>query len=111
LCLSTGASIINIKKKKELKMHFLNITSRNTMKRIKKSKQNNDERLEFLSLRMIEADSLRQINFKDLIKDVANKNRCSVWIFLYVSFERMAFNFTVCEKYTQCSLLQLTFSV
>jgi phosphopantetheine adenylyltransferase len=38
-----------------------------------KSKQNNDERLEFLSLRMIEADSLRQINFKDLIKDVANK--------------------------------------
>ena len=43
------------------------------MKRIKKSKQNNDERLEFLSLRMIEADSLRQINFKDLIKDVANK--------------------------------------
>jgi phosphopantetheine adenylyltransferase len=43
------------------------------MKHIKKSKQNNDERLEFLSLRMIEADSLRQINFKDLIKDVANK--------------------------------------
>jgi hypothetical protein len=42
-------------------------------KRIKKSKQNNDERLEFLSLRMIEADLLRQINFKDLIKDVANK--------------------------------------
>jgi hypothetical protein len=51
------------------------------MKRIKKSKQNNDERLEFLSLRMIEADLLYQINFKDL------------------------------EKHTQCSLLQLPFSV
>ena len=28
--LSTGASIVNIKKKKELKIHFLNNTNRNT---------------------------------------------------------------------------------
>ena len=50
------------------------------MKRIKKSKQNDDERLEFLSLRMIEAYLLRQINFKDLIKDVANK-KCRIKLF------------------------------
>ena len=31
------------------------------------------ERLESLSLLMIEADLLRQINFEDLIKDFANK--------------------------------------
>ena len=30
MCLSTGASIVNIKKKKELKIHFLNNTNRNT---------------------------------------------------------------------------------
>jgi hypothetical protein len=31
------------------------------------------ERLESLSLLMIETDLLRQINFEDLIKDFANK--------------------------------------
>ena len=34
------------------------------------------ERLESLSLLMIEADLLRQINFEDLIKDFAN-TKCS----------------------------------
>jgi DNA (cytosine-5)-methyltransferase 1 len=45
------------------------------MKRIKNPNRTTmrQERLEFLSLFIIEADLLRQINFVDLIKDFANK--------------------------------------
>jgi hypothetical protein len=37
--LSTGASIVNIKKKKELKIHFLNNTNRNTKQCVLQQKQ------------------------------------------------------------------------
>ena len=44
------------------------------------------ERLESLSLLMIEADLLCQINFEDLIKDFANKKCRNVILFLFLKY-------------------------
>jgi hypothetical protein len=44
------------------------------------------ERLESLSLLMIEANLLCQINFEDLIKDFANKKCRNVILFLFLKY-------------------------
>jgi len=94
--MATDRTILHLVEKKPLKnygVHTIKTQLRpcelsfSQMKRIKNPNRTTmrRERLEFWSLLMIEADLLRQINFEDLIKDLANKKCRRKLFFVYCS--------------------------